>query len=203
MVFLQNMQVQQEEIVSRSEEKLLKNIHAVATDHDAFKVEVRSEIESLRLLLGQSSSLNYNGTPFDQTHSSSFSAKSNSSNIPAVPSPTIRYGQPITNSAASGLNNTSSDSQANLMLMMMEAFSKLSTAFTEAKTIEVKTEWPKFDGSKTKFHSWYLTILSQVSVPPWNELYDVASNDLVLMTSNSSLNAKFYSKLLLSLEGEA
>jgi hypothetical protein len=75
--------------------------------------------------------------------------------------------------------------------------------FTETKTIEVKTEWPKFDGSKTKFRSWYLTILSQVSVPPWNDLYDVVSNDLVLMTLNSSLNAKFYSKLLLSLEGEA
>jgi hypothetical protein len=40
-------------------------------------------------------------------------------------------------------------------------------------------------------------------VPPWNDLYDVVSNDLVLMTLNSSLNAKFYSKLLLSLEGEA
>jgi hypothetical protein len=75
--------------------------------------------------------------------------------------------------------------------------------FTETKTIEVKTEWPKFDGSKTKFRSWYLTILSQVSVPPWNDLYDVVSNNLVLMTSNSSLNVKFYSKLLLSLEGDA
>jgi hypothetical protein len=166
-------------------------------------VEVRSEIELLRSLLRQSSSLHHNGTPIDQPHSSSFSANSNYFNIPAIPSPTIHYGPPIPNNAASGLNISSSDSQANLMMMMTEAFSKLSTVFTETKTIEVKTDWPKFDGSKTKFRSWYLTILSQVSVPPWNDLYDVVSNNLVLMTSNSSLNVKFYSKLLLSLEGDA
>jgi hypothetical protein len=42
-----------------------------------------------------------------------------------------------------------------------------------------------------------------VSEPPWSELYDMVSNDLVIITSNTSLNAKFYSKILLSLEGEA
>jgi hypothetical protein len=125
MVFLQIMQVKQEETVFRSEEKLWKYIRAVATDHDAFKVEVQSEIKSLRLLLGQSSLLHHNGTPIDQTHSSSFSTNSYSSNIPAIPSSTIRYGPPIPNNAASGLNISSSDSQANLMLMMTEAFSKL------------------------------------------------------------------------------
>ncbi len=203
MVFLYNMQIKQEETVSRSEQKLLKNIHAVATDHDVFKAEVHSEIESLHLLLGQSSSVNHNRFQIGQSHSSNFSPQTNSSTIPAVQSPSISYSPTITNSAVSGLNNLSSDPQANLMLMMTEAFSKLTMAFTETKTIDVKTDWPKFDGTKTKFRSWYLTKLSQVSVPPWNELYDAASNDLVLATSNSSLNARFYSKLLLSLDGEA
>jgi hypothetical protein len=203
MVFLHNMQIKQEETVSRSEQKLLKNIHAVATDHDVFKAEVHSEIESLRFLLGQLSLVNHNSFQIGQSHSSTFSPQTNSSTIPAVQSPSISYGPTITNSAVSGLNNLSSDPQTNLMLMMTAFFSKLSTAFTEIKTTDVKTDWPKFDGTKTKFCSWYLTILSQVSVPLWNELYDAVSNDLVLATSNSSLNAKFYSKLLLSLEGEA
>ncbi len=41
------MQIKQEEVVTRCEHKLLQNIQAVVTDHDDFKAEVRSEIESL------------------------------------------------------------------------------------------------------------------------------------------------------------
>jgi hypothetical protein len=44
LLFLQNMQIKQEEVVTRCEHKLLQNIQAVVTDHDDFKAEVRSEI---------------------------------------------------------------------------------------------------------------------------------------------------------------
>ncbi len=40
-----------------------------------------------------------------------------------------------------------------------------------------------------------------MSLPPWQELYDSASNGIVLMTTNTQLNGKLYAKLLLALEG--
>ncbi len=93
--------------------------------------------------------------------------------------------------------------QAQIMMMMTEAFSKLIMDFTETKTTNLKANQPIFDGTKSKFQSWYLTFLSQVSVPPWCDLYDTATNYLVSSMSNTSLNAKFYSKRLLVLKGEA
>jgi hypothetical protein len=97
MVFLHNMHIKQEETVSRSKQKLLKKIHAVATDHDVFKAEVCSEIKSLRLLLGQSSSVNHSSFQIGQSHSSNFSPQTISSTIPAVQSPSISYSPTITN----------------------------------------------------------------------------------------------------------
>jgi hypothetical protein len=196
------MQIKQEEVVTRCEHKLLQNIQAVVTDHEDFKAEVRSEIESLRLLLGQSASVNQSNLPFGQSSLSNVVPPTNPTSSPTIQSPSICYSPAIPNSTVSGLN-PSTDPHGNLMVMMTEAFSKLTTAFTETKSSETKSKWPKFDGTKTKFRSWYLTILSQVSVSPWNDLYDTTTNDLVTTTTNSSLNAKFYSKLLLSLEGAA
>jgi hypothetical protein len=182
------MQIKQEEVVSRCEHKLLQNIQAVVTDHDDFKAEVHSEIESLRLLLGQSASVNQSNLPFGQSSSSNIIPPTNPTSSPTIQSPSIRYSPAIPNSTVSGLN-PSTDPHGHLMVMMTEAFSKLTTVFTETKSSEMKSEWPTFDGTKTKFRSWYLTILSQVSVSPWNGLYNTTTNDLVTTTTNSSLNA--------------
>ncbi len=203
MAFLQTMQVKHEETVAKSEQKLLVNIHAVANHHDVFKAEVQSEIESLHLPLGQSSSVNTPILRGGVSNSSTFVPSTGSTSIPMVPSSSTGVFQSNTTNAVSCLNTISSNPQAHMMLMMTEAFSKLTTEFTETKTTNLKAGWPKFDGTKSKFHSWYLTILSQVSVPPWSDLYETISNELVIVTSNTGLNAKFYSKLLLSLEGEA
>ncbi len=43
--------------------------------------------------------------------------------------------------------------------------------------------------------------MAQLSLPPWLEFYDTSKNDIILTTSNSMLNGKLYSKLLLALEG--
>jgi len=45
--------------------------------------------------------------------------------------------------------------------------------------------------------------MAQISLPPWVELYDSTTNDIVSPTTNSNLNGKLYATLLLALEGTA
>jgi hypothetical protein len=90
-----------------------------------------------------------------------------------------------------------------MMKMMTDMLSKLSTVVVEGKSIDTKTDWPKFSGDPKTFKAWYFAILAQLSLSPWQELYDPSTNDIVLTTSNTSLNGKLYAKLLVSLEGQA
>jgi hypothetical protein len=89
-----------------------------------------------------------------------------------------------------------------MLLLLTESFSKLSTALTE-KSSDSKADWPKFSGDSKKFRLWYLAIMSQLSLAPWLELYDPILNDVVPSTTNSNLNEKLFSKLILALEGTA
>jgi len=82
-----------------------------------------------------------------------------------------------------------------------ETLAKLSTALTDKP--DSKAKWPKFSGDQKKSRAWYLAIMAQISLPPWVELYDPVKNDILQTTSNSTLNGKLYSKLLLALEGNA
>jgi hypothetical protein len=47
-----------------------------------------------------------------------------------------------------------------------------------------------------------MSILAQLSLPSWKELYDNSTNNIVMSTLNDTLNGKLYSKLLLSLDGQ-
>lgn len=71
------------------------------------------------------------------------------------------------------------------------------------KSNDVKSDWPKFAGDPKQFRSWYLAIIAQISLPPWQELYDTTKHDVVTVTLNVNLNGKLFAKLLLSLEGTA
>ena len=82
--------------------------------------------------------------------------------------------------------------------LLNETFTKLSTVLSESKN-DAKSEWPKFSGDISKFRDWYLAIMAQISLPPWNVLYDPIKNDIVESTSNSQLNSKLYA----CLEGQA
>jgi hypothetical protein len=173
--------------------KLSSNFHFVANEHDLFKREVRAELDELRsLLLIQNSTKPSMGTSSAQVKVSS--SPSNSASIvsthissqPAVASPDI----------------SSHDMQQKTMLMMTESFNKLSTAFSEGKQ-EKKAEWPKFSRDSKKFRAWYLGILTQLSLPPWQDLYDSIRHDVVDSTQNASLNGRLYSKIILALEGSA
>jgi hypothetical protein len=129
------------------------------------------------------------------------------SDTPSLPTVSQLSSSSPTLTPTSGLlGNASSlptpDVQTQMLMMLMESFSKLSSALSE-KSRDTKSDWPKFSGDIKKFRAWYLEILVQLALLPWQELYDSVSHDVVSITTNTILNGKLYAKLLLSLEGTA
>jgi len=92
--------------------------------------------------------------------------------------------------------------QNQMLQMLNDTFSKLSTVISETKA-GIKSEWPKFSGEVSKFKDWCLAIMAQISLPPWSSLYDSVKNDIVSTTTETSLNGQLYAKLLVCLEGQA
>jgi hypothetical protein len=124
--------------------------------------------------------------------------KSHLSLIPMTTSQDSSFSQ-IVNPVQSS-NTTLADIQVQLMHMLTESFSILSTVLVD-KT-DSKTDWPKFSGDQKKFQAWYLSIMTQLSIAPWKELYDSATNDIISSTSNTTLNEKLYAKIISYLEGQ-
>jgi len=89
-----------------------------------------------------------------------------------------------------------------MMLMLTESFSKLSLVLVDNGS-DTKADWPKFDGDARKFRAWYMSIMAQLSLPQWKDLYDCATNDVVKSAVNDALNGKLYSKLLIALKSQA
>jgi len=73
----------------------------------------------------------------------------------------------------------------------------------ETKTTDSKSEWPKFSGDSKRFRTWYLAIMTQLSIHPWSALYDPGTNSIVSNTTDTLLNSKLYAKLISSLKGPA
>jgi hypothetical protein len=174
------------------EGKISRDFSKVIEDNESFKNDVRAELDGIRQLLDK-----YNITSDPNAAVSSVPVVSSgtstsspqgliSSNVPPQVTPSV----------------SSSDPQTNLMLMLTETFSKLTTTLAE-KNENTKGDWPKFAGDSKKFRAWYMAIVTQISLAPWQDLYDSNTNDVCTSTTNSSLNAKLYAKLLTSLEGLA
>jgi hypothetical protein len=162
---------------------------------------VREEINELRRLLQAQQMQSSDNTSLMQNPSEGQGL--------AVSQETVTSGSTSAMPSVISSANTSSatvsqptDLHAQMMLMMAESFSELSSVLAETKT-ESKSDWPKFLGESRKFRDWYLTIMMQVSLPPWNVLYDPITNDVVVSTTNTQLKGKLYSKIILSLEGKA
>jgi hypothetical protein len=155
-----------------------------------FRQEIRHELDVLRSSSHSSTVLPSVQTPVVQ---------------PSVTSPPVPPSPNVSSVSNSTLSNsgTSIDFQAQMFLMLNETFSKLSTVLTETKTAETKSEWPKFLGDSKKFRTWYLAIMTQLSIPPWSALYDLVLNSVESTTTDTSLNSKLYAKLISSLEGQA
>jgi hypothetical protein len=150
---------------------------------------------------------------------------STSSSVPPMPTPTVPpvVSTPvplITMGPSSGSMSqvtNSADFQNQMLAVLNDTFSKLSsvisdtstilqdtkTAISESKSSETKSEWVKFSGDPKKFRQWYLSVMAQLSIAPWQSLYDSSTNSVVTTTVNSALNGKLYAKVIGALEGSA
>lgn len=109
---------------------------------------------------------------------------------------------PISTQVVSSSSHLSNDLQLQMMALLSETFSKLTTVLTDTKASDSKTEWPKFNREVKKFRAWYLAILAQLSLAPWSELYNADTHALVATTTNTTLNGKLYAKIITCLEGQ-
>jgi hypothetical protein len=186
--------------IERQNLNLSRDFCQLVQDNTTFKQEVHEELDEIRQILCQRNVANLSSSPTLHTVpnlplnsvSQDPSSTPNQSTSPPVP-------QGLSSSVAS---SSSTDMQTQMMYLLTESFSKLSAALLD-KSSDTKSEWPKFSGDSKKFRSWYLAIIAQLSLPPWQELYDSIKHDVVPSTSNAALNGKLYAKLLLSLEGIA
>jgi hypothetical protein len=174
-------------------DEIRENELQITQDNESFQTEMRDEINALHnLLQGQQVSL---AGMTSTTSPCPLSAGPGLSPLPTGSSPNISSPM-ISVSQGSSTNATgpqvSGDIHSQMMLMMAESFSKLSTVLSESKQ-DSKSDWPKFAGDSKKFRDWYLTIMTQVSWTPWNKFYDSTINDVIATTTNSTLNGKLYS----------
>jgi len=164
-----------------------------------FKQGIRTELAELRDLLHQQQRV---------LHSLPITSNLTVPQVAqAVPSSSVSSSQPVNISVVTPSNlglalSVGASSSDQVLLLLTDSFSKMANALTE-KQSDSKAEWPKFSGDVTRFRLWHLAILTQLSITPWRELYDHSRNNIVESTTNTNLNEKLYSKLILSLEGTA
>jgi len=175
------------------QDKMSQNNLKLQQSQAVFKQEVRSELDEFCALM------EHQQRWIESRLIDSSSRSTPVSPPPAQPSPSI---VPVPTSAPAISHSSGQDLQAQMLLLLTESFSKLSTALTDNKS-DSKADWHKFIGDSSKFCAWYLGIMAHLSLPPWSDLYDSSSNDVVSTTSNSALNGKLYSKVLLALDGSA
>jgi len=179
--------------ITSQNRQLSNDIHEVVERNDEFKKEVRSELDELRALIWDIKNPLSTQNPTAGPNTPILSTLS-----AAVPTPVTSTSVP--ENLTSAVTNQS-DQQSEMMLLFANSISKLSSVLGEKS--ESKSDWPKFSGDQKKFRAWYHAIMAQISLPPWAEFYDSSKHDVVTSTSNSTLNGKLYSKLLLALEGQA
>jgi len=187
----------------------MDHLHSRLTENDeklwyaqtTFHKEVRQELEELRSLLPRLTHTSSNVTSNVPVSNVTLPIDTSSPLVPA--SHTISSPIVSAPSSTSSTSATVTDLQAQMMLLLTESFTKLSTALADPKSQESKTEWPKFSGDAKKFRSWYLSVMAQLSIHPWSEFYDASTNSAHHHTNNSSLNGKLYAKLISVLDGQA
>jgi hypothetical protein len=191
--------------ITNATQQLSGDFKQVVDSNSKFKQEVQEELKEMRQFLAEQKRLLGIQSSSDVTTAPTTSPATMPS-VSSVPS-TQNIAPPVIPQSvqSSTLASTTASQDINaqmLLLLLTDSFSKLSTALTE-KSDSTKSDWPKFSGDHKKFRSWYLSIMAQLSLPPWKEFYDSSKNDVIISTTNSTLNGKLYSKLLLSLEGIA
>jgi hypothetical protein len=190
--------------ITHATQQLSGDFQQDVDSNSKFKQEVQDELKEMPKVLADQKRLL--GTLSSSSPVTASTASSPGINIspPLNSSTSVSLPNVSPPLQASGISTTSvsQDMNAQILMLLSNSFSKLSSALPE-KLESVKSDWPKFSGDQKKFRSWYLSIMAQLSLPPRREFYDSSKNDVILTTSNSVLNGKLYSKLLLSLEGMA
>jgi hypothetical protein len=173
-----------------------QELQRISQDHENFKRETRSDLQSL--IVGNQTAL---GTV--SSEAPGFTPPHGSVSQPDVVASSSLSHPSTTSGSSSTLPSNSSqvDLQVQMMTMLTETFSKLSTVISD-KGSDLTGDWPKFSGDSKSFRSWYLAILAQLSIPPWLDLYDTSINDVVSTTTNTTLNGKLYAKLLICLDSQ-
>ena len=183
-------------------DEIRENESRMVQENEIFKTAMRNELNDLQALLH----VHQSPSPSSMLPTSSSSAfPVQTTSVPqagSIPSLSPQPGLTPQSSTMGSSVSQATDIHSQMMFMMAESFSKLSTVLAETKS-DTKADWPKFSGDSKKFRDWYLSIMTQVSLPPWNALYDPSTNDVVAITANTALNGKLYSKIILSLEGKA
>ncbi len=181
-------------------DQIIQNDERLQESQVRFKQEVQSELDEFRKLMDQQQ--RWFESRLHQISSSGQTTTTTApTDAPILPVPTISVPS-VTSSSSIPSTSTDTALHSQMMMLLSDSFSKLSSALTEQKQ-DSKAEWHKFTGDPKKFRAWYLGIMAHLSLPPWTELYDSSTNDVVVTTSNSALNGKLYSKILLALDGSA
>jgi hypothetical protein len=173
---------------------LENELQKIREETEQFKLEMRAEMNA----------------PSNVGHPAGPSISSTSSSDPSL----TMVASPL-----GGLSVSSSSTafQNQMLAILNDTFTKLSTvisdtsmvlqdtkiAINDSKSSETKTEWSKFSGDPKKFRPWYLAIMAQLSIAPWQSLYDASTNSVVKITSNNILNGKLYAKVIGASEGSA
>jgi len=171
--------------LAQNELKFTSELQRISQDNERFRQEIIFDMHCMHSSPGVTSSITTAPSPV-----------LNNSTTPGSSSVT----SPIPTSMVT-LSNPQ-DFQNQMLTVLMETISNLTTVMSETKTNETKSDWPKFSGDTKKFFHWYLDIVAQLLLAPWKEFYDSTTNPLVKTTLNTSLDEKLYAKLLLCLEGQ-
>jgi len=168
--------------LASTELKFTQELQRIQHENDVFRRDIRAEIQAT---ISNASPPNISSAPVINTL-----GQSSTTIVP----PVLNISQ---NVATCPSSSSTQDFQTQMMSLLTETFSKLTTVSTDSKS-----DWPKFNGDVKKFRAWYLSIMAQLSLSPWLDLYDSTKNDIVSSTTNTTLNGKLYAKLLTCLEGQ-
>ncbi len=189
-----------EEKIIKNEMKLSGDFQRVVQDNENFKKNAWAELDGLRMLLDcYTITSDPDRVPLRLASPLQSPSGLHDNLMPQVVSSTSSASTPVVISNSTTVDKNM-DPQTKMMLMLTETFAKLSNTLSDKKE-ETESEWPKFSGDQKKFRTWYMAIMSQISLPPWQDLYDPTTHDVVKTTTNTQLNAKLYAKLIVSLEG--
>jgi len=163
------------------------NFQRIVQDNDDFKRDMRAELDDLCALLARNNIVSPSNVTSSATVIPVSTVQPTHTGTSVSPSSPSALPQLSTVSSTMSTNTSGGDIQTQMLLMLSESIAKLSTALTEKKD-DPKADWPKFSGDHKKFRTWYLAIMTQLSLSPWQELYDSSTNNVFKTTTNSTLN---------------